>query len=253
MLQYNPYVPQPTPYSPEAEIAAAQSSARGVGDMMRGVTGSVQGLGSRLSQTQGDLANIVAKTMGTYNNQNVGVSNEFQYKVSDVINQGRLKNLQGLQTYVDQVNTLNQNYDNSKAQAREEWTNALTDAYTNRANIQALNSLYNQYHIDPSSGGYLDFVKGRDMIANENALYAQQDAELFAKFLEDHPEIDDKVAAIVWAKGKNAEMTPEAAYFNAYSQMTPESIQEKPAGDNQNYYMEDGGQMVPFNYLVGAF
>jgi hypothetical protein len=253
LLQYNPYIPQPTPYNPEQEIAASQAAARGVGDMMRGVTGSVQGLGSRLSQTQGDLANIVAKTMGTYNNQNVGVANEFAYKVSDIVNQGRLKNLQSLQNYVDQVNTLNQNYDNAKAQAREEWTNALSDAYTNRAKAQALNSLYPQFHTDPSSGGLIDFVKGRDMIANENALYAQQDADLFAKFLEDHPEIDERVAAMVWTKGKSNPLTPEAAYFNAYSQVTPESVQEMPAGENPNYYMENGGQMIPFNYIVGAF
>lgn len=252
LAQYNPYVPKPTPYSPEQEIAAAQSAARGVGDMMRGVTGSVQGLGSRMSQAQGDLANIVAKTMGTYNNQNVGVANEFAYKVSDVINQGRLKNLDALTKYVDNVNTLNQQYDNSKAQAREEWTQALSDAYTNRAKTQVLNSLYPQYHVNPASGGELDFVKGRDMIANQNALYAQQDADLFAKFLEDHPEIDDKVAAMVWTKGKSAPVSPEAAYFNAYSGLNPEAIQQQPAGDNQNYYMKKGGQ-VPFNYVVGVF
>lgn len=252
LAQYNPMVPEPTPYNPEQEIAAAQSAARGVGDIMRGVTGSVQGLGSRMSQAQGDLANIVAKTMGTYNNQNVGVANEFAYKVSDVINQGRLKNLDALTKYVDQVNTLNQQYDNSKTQAREEWTQALSDAYTNRAKTQALNSLYPQYHVDPSSGGELDFVKGRNMLANENALYAQQDADLFAKFLEDHPGINAQVAAMVWTKGKSTPISPEAAYFNAYSGLTPEGVQQMPAGDNQNYYMRLGGQ-VPFDYIVGAF
>ena len=253
LAQYNPMVPEPTPYNPEQEIAAAQSAARGVGDTMRGVTGSVQGLGSRLSQTQGDLANIVAKTMGTYNNQNVGVANEFSYKVSDVINQGRLKNLDALSKYVDQVNTLNQQYDNSKSQAREEWTQALSDAYTNRAKTQALNSLYPQYHVDPSSGGELDFVKGRDMTANENALYAQQDADLFAKFLEDNPGIDERVAAMVWTKGKSTPVSPEAAYFNAYNGLTPQDVQQQPAGDNPNYYQSREGGPVPFSYLVGAF
>ena len=253
LAQYNPMVPQPTPYNPEQEIAAAQSAARGVGDVMRGVTGSVQGLGSRLSQTQGDLANIIAKTMGTYNNQNVGVANEFSYKASDVINQGRLKNLDALTKYVDQVNTLNQQYDNSKSQAREEWTQALSDAYTNRAKTQALNSLYPQYHVNPSTGGTLDFVKGRDVLANQNALYAQQDADLFAKFLEDHPEIDERVAAMVWTKGKSIPVSPEAAYFNAYNGLTPQDVQQQPAGDNPNYYQSREGGPVPFSYLVGAF
>lgn len=253
LAQYSPYIPDATPYNPEQEIAAAQSAARGVGDIMRGVTGSAQGLGSRLSQSQGDLANIVTKTMGTYNNQNVGVGNEFKYKVSDIINQGRLKNLDGLTKYVDQVNTLNQQYDNSKTQAREEWSQALADAYTNRAKTQVLNSLYQQYHIDPSSGGELDFVKGRDVLANENALYAQQDADLFAKFLDAHPEIDDKVAAMVWTKGKSNPISPEAAYFNSYNAASPEAVQEQTAGDNQNYYKGKRGGQMPFTYLVGAF
>lgn len=251
--QYDPYIPQPTPYNPEQEIAASQSAARTLGDTYRGVTGSVQGLGSRMSQAQGDLANIVAKTMGTYNNQNVGVANEFAYKVSDIMNQGRLKNLDALTKYVDQVATLNQNYDNAKNQAREEWTQALSDAYTNRAKTQALNSLYPQYHVDPSTGGYIDFVKGKNMIANENALYAQQDLELFAKFMEEHPGINPQAAATVWTKGKNmGVVTPESVYFNAYANAVPENLQGMQAGNNPNYVMASGGE-APFMYIVGAF
>lgn len=254
LLQYDPYVARPTVYSPEQEIAANQAAARGAADVFRGISGSTQAAGARISQTQGDLANIIAKTMGTYNNQNVGVANEFAYKTSDTINQARLKNLQGLSTYVDQVNTLNQNYDNAKAQAREEWTQALSDAYTNRSKTQVLNTLYPQYHIDPASGGDMDFVKGRDMLANENALYAAQDAELFAKFMDEHPNLDAKVAALIWTKGKSgAGISPEAAYFDAYSNSAPQDVQQMPAGNNPNYYVSKKGGQLPFDYVVGVF
>jgi hypothetical protein len=176
-------------------------------------------------------------------------------KVSDIMNDAQLKNRQAIQTYVDQVNTVNQNYDNAKRDAGAKWTEALADAYTNRANAQVLNTMHPNYHIDPSSGGYMDFIRGRKVIANENANSVARDAEAFAQFLRDNPDIDENAAAAVWTKGKSKTMMdPEnQSFFDAYSQAMPlPSAQNVTAGDNPNYYQKEGGG-VPFNYLVGVF
>ncbi len=256
LQNYTPYIPSPVPYNPEQELQATQSSVNQLTDALRATTGSSQALSARASDLQSKEAEIAAQIMGNYNKLNVGTANEFSYKVSDIMNQAQLKNRQAISTYVDQVNTLNQNYDNSKRAAAEEWTNAVIDAYTNRGKAQVLNSLYPNYHIDPSEGGTLDFIRGRDVIANENALINTQDAEAFAKFLMDNPELRDQASALaaVWTKGRATSSTnPQAsAFYNAYSGITPEvaAAMQMAPGNYPEYYQEEGGS-VPFVYMVG--
>ena len=255
LQSYTPYIPSPVPYNPEQELQATQSSVNQLTDALRATTGSSQALSARASDLQSKEAEIAAQIMGNYNKLNVGTANEFSYKVSDIMNQAQLKNRQAISTYVDQVNTLNQNYDNAKRAAAEEWTNAVTDAYTNRAKAQVLNSLYPNYHIDPSTGGMLDFIKGRDVMANENALVNTQDAEAFANFLMQYPELRDQAGALasVWTKGRATSATnPQAsAFYNAYSGITPEVAAAAMApGNYPAYYQEEGGS-VPFVYMVG--
>jgi hypothetical protein len=256
LQNYTPYIPSPVPYNPEQELQATQSSVNQLTDALRATTGSSQALSARASDLQSKEAEIAAQIMGNYNKLNVGTANEFAYKVSDIMNQAQLKNRQAISTYVDQVNTLNQNYDNAKRAAAEEWTNAVIDAYTNKSKAQVLNSLYPNYHIDPSTGGDLDFIQGRDVIANENALVNTQDAEAFAKFLMDYPELRDQASALaaVWTKGRaNPSTNPQAsAFYNAYSGITPDAMAaiSGAAGNYPQYYQEEGGT-VPFVYMVG--
>jgi hypothetical protein len=252
----SPALPNVTYYNPEQENYANVSAARGAMDVARAVSGSSQALGARASETQGKLAEIIGQTMGRYNGLNVNTANEYSYKVADILNQSQARNKQNIQTYVDQVNTLNQNYDNAKRDAGAKWTEALSDAYTNRSKTQVLNAMYPNYHIDPASGGDMDFIKGRDIIANENANSVASDAEAFAQFMRDNPDIDANAAAAVWTKGKSKTMMDpqNQAYFNAYNESAPAAGNPATyaAGENPNYYQKQGGP-VPYNYLIGAF
>jgi hypothetical protein len=255
--QMQPYIPDPTFYDPNREIAALQETAGMAEDVMRGTSGSSQSFGARVSDIQGKAAESIANTMGKYNNLNVGVANEFAYKKADLMNTAQLKNLDATQKYIDSVNTVNQNYDNAKREAGDELRGAYVNAITNRANAQVLNSLYPNYNIDPSSGGMLNFIKGKDVIANQNAMATRQDAEEYAKFRQNHPELQADEAARVWVglRSKGDSGSVNDGYYDAYQNIVPQYNVGPQAMDN--YYLSPDqpekayGGMVPFNYTTG--
>ncbi len=256
---YAPYVPSPTFYDPTREIAALQETAGIATDVMRGMGTSAQSMGARLAAIQGTAAESIANTMGKYNNLNVGVANEFAYKKADIMNEAAIKNQMFTKQYVDEFNTLNQNYDNAKRMARGNLRQSYIDAVTNRAQAQVLNSLYPNYQIDPSTGGFMTFNRGTDMIPDENAgqtSMARQNADAFYNWWKnDHPDLDADQATSIWtatSRMKPQTMTPQQNYFNAYSNVMSNNIPVQNPGPG-NYYM-DGyrkGGLVPFTYTVG--
>jgi len=255
--QMQPYVPDPTFYDPNREIAALQETAGMAEDVMRGTSGSSQSFGARVSDIQGKAAESIANTMGKYNNLNVGVANEFAYKKADLMNTAQLKNLDATQKYIDSVNTVNQNYDNAKREAADELRGAYVSGITNAANAQVLNSLYPNYNIDPASGGKLNFIRGKEAVANQNALATRQDAEEYAKFRQAHPELGAEESARIWVglKAKSDTSSVNDSYYDAYQNMVPQYNVGPQAMDN--YYLSPNqpqmanGGMVPFEYTIG--
>jgi hypothetical protein len=255
LQKYQPYLPEPTPYNPEQEIQANNALLTESSDAFRGTTGSSQALGARIAGASGNLADNVAKIMGRYNNLNVGTANEFAYKQSDIMNDAQKFNAGQMMNYVDKVNTTNQNYDNAKREARDAYAQAEANRITNRAKAQVLNTMYPEYGINPARGGELYFAPNREMVANQNALLSHNDAEQFAEFLRDNPDLAANYAgplSNVWTKGKlSAGMTNpmDANFYNAYNGVMP-GIADPGVGNNPNYYLEEGGS-VPFSYIVG--
>jgi len=255
LQSYEPYLPEPVPYNPEQEIQANNALLTAASDAFRGTSGSSQALGAKIAGASGSLADNVAKIMGRYNNLNVGTANEFAYKQADIMNDAQKFNAGQMMSYVDKVNTTNQNYDNAKREARDAYAQAEANRITNRAKAQVLNTMYPEYKIDPSRGGELVFAPGREFVANQNAMMSHTDAQQFADFLRENPDLAQNYApalATVWTKGKGVPgmANPmDAQFYNAYSGMMP-GMAETPPGMNPNYYMEEGG-IVPFNYIVG--
>jgi hypothetical protein len=251
--QYNPYVPEPTYYDPSREIAAIQETAGIAGDVMRGSGASTSMTSARLAGIQGTAAEQIANVMGRYNTQNVGVANEFAYKKADIMNQAQLQNLQAAQTYVDQVNLTNQNYDNARRAAKGNLRQSYIDAVTNRAQAQVLNQLYPNYQIDPATGGMMYFNKGRKFTGRESA--PSSVADQYMSWKDKHPELTHEQATdIFYGKPASAGATrapsEQDAYFQAYSSIAPASM---PYG---NYAMgqpqsRKGGPVVPYVYKVG--
>lgn len=262
-ISFNPYVPRPTFYDPSREIAALQETAGIAGDVLGASGMSAQARGARLSQLQGTAAESIANTMGKYNNLNVGIANEFEYKKSDIINESSLKNAQFTKQYIDELNALNQNYDNAKRAARNNFTETYANAITNRAKAQVLNTLYPNYQIDPMRGGELSFYKGKDMEANENAGLVNSmtsNANAFMEWYKNNSSAftDIKDAAAVWNTGNKSKMTESANqnYFNAYNNMTNQ-MQYSPENPMGNYYTDSQGEgyeyggTIPFTYNTG--
>ena len=258
--QYTPYVPEPTFYDPAREIAAIQETAGMASDVMRGMGTSAQSMGARLAQIQGTAAENIANTMGRYNNLNVGVANEFAYKRSDILNEAQLKNQQFTKQYIDEVNALNQNYDNAKRAASANLRGAYIQGVTNRAQAQVLNTLYPNYQIDPSSGGMLDFYKGMEMEAQENAGQNINDANKFVEWFNSSglaaQEVDMGDAYDVWRGQTSMKRTKQQQanqnYYNAYQGAFPNMDVSSMYNFNQapqEQYRRGG--MYPFTYTVG--
>lgn len=255
---YAPYVPEPTFYDPTREIAAIQETAGMAADVTRGMGASAQSLGARMAALQGTAAESIANTMGRYNNLNVGVANEFAYKKADIMNEAALKNQMFTKQYIDEFNTLNQNYDNAKRMARGNLRQAYIDGITNRAQAQVLNQLYPNYQIDPATGGFMVFNRGNDMIPNENAgqvSMARQNADAFYSWWQEHPDLTQESAVSIWSASnrmKPQATTPQQDYYNAYSNVLNSNMAVQNPGPG-NYYL-DGykkGGLVPFTYTVG--
>jgi len=255
---YAPYVPSPTFYDPTREIAALQETAGIATDVMRGMGTSAQSMGARLAAIQGTAAESIANTMGKYNNLNVGVANEFAYKKADIMNEAAIKNQMFTKQYVDEFNTLNQNYDNAKRMARGNLRQSYIDAVTNRAQAQVLNDLYPNYQIDPATGGFMVFNRGTDMVPDENAgqtSMARQNADAFYNWWKnDHPDLDADQATSIWtatSRMKPQTMTPQQDYYNAYSNVLNSNMPVQNPGPGNYYLNQRNGGPVPFTYTVG--
>jgi hypothetical protein len=153
----NVHLPQATFYDPTRELGANAEQANIQTQGLAAFTGP-QALSARSSQIQGQALKNAADIMGRYNNLNVGLANELEQNRAQILNAAS-QNQANLDTQLwDKYTILNQQFDNSKAQARQELRKQYINAITNRAKAQALNSLYPNYHTDPSSGGMVDFI-----------------------------------------------------------------------------------------------
>jgi hypothetical protein len=91
--------------------------------------------------------------MGRYNNINVTLANQLNQQRTDIMNTASA-NQAGMNTQLyDKYTTVNQQFDNSKALARQKLRQSYIDGITNKAKTQALNSLYPNFYTDPTSGG----------------------------------------------------------------------------------------------------
>lgn len=152
-----PALMDPTFYDPSRELAATGEMANMVTQNLSQFVGP-QALSSRASQIQGNAAKAVADTLGRYNNLNVGVANQFEQLNKGIINDFNLKNTMAKSNYYDKTVIANQQYDNAKRAANARLMGQATNAITNKAMTQVLNSMYPEYAIDPTTGGEMRYL-----------------------------------------------------------------------------------------------
>jgi len=169
--------------------------------------------------------------LSRYNNLNVGTANQFELTKGNLLNQVGMANAQTAKELYDATTVANQQYDNAKAQARQQLRQSYINAITNRAMAQSLNSAYGDHYItDPSSGGFTTFTGGDQLTGG----YDQEAAiKRYRNLKKEFPESKDDV---LWEmanysdpstrKNKNAQsymqmlsaMMPQGSYPNEYMQ-----------------------------------
>jgi hypothetical protein len=225
----NPYIPDPTFYDPTRELAATQEQYN-MGMQGAAAYAPSQALNSRQSQMAGQGAKAVADTLGRYNNLNVSTANTFAGTKAQIVNQANASNADITKNLFDQTTVANQQYDNAKAQARQELRSSYIDAITNKEQAYAMNQLYPNYQIDPSKGGRLFFNKGEEM---EPADIQANDIERFKEIRNSIPGVSDE--AIIKLMGKSA---PADDFASSYMEMMKNAY---PGDPRLGQFSEQGG------------
>ena len=169
-----PVVPTPTFTDPTRELAANAEQMQ-IGTQGAGVFAGPQRYAASFSNIQGKGAANAANIMSRYNNQNVGIANQFEGNKARIMNRANEMNTNISRDLYDKTTIANQQFDNAKAMARQELRSSYIDAITNRAQTQALNTIYPNYQIDPTTGGLVNFYKGDNATgANPQDQFKQQ-------------------------------------------------------------------------------
>jgi len=101
----------------------------------------------------------------------------------------------------DKYQTVNQEFDNSKAKARETLRNQYVNAITNKAYTANLNTLTPQFAVDPSIGGEMYFKNPREIFPDvtKKKEFTEVYNELAKNpLLRDDPKLGD-IAYKIWS------------------------------------------------------
>lgn len=213
---------EPTFYSPERELAAnAEQLAIGADGAAQ--FGSPQAYNARFSQMAGKAAENAANILGRYNNLNVGVANEAEKFNVETFNQYATQKAQAATDLFDKVTIANQNYDNSKNMARQNMRQSYIDAITNRAQTQALNTLFTDFYVDPSTGGFVtENIKKRPIVPTK-----PDSTDAIDNYLKIYERIPGTPAE------KNA--AANTIYKNMYGTDTPSKTKTKNGSVDDTY------------------
>jgi hypothetical protein len=144
--------PRPTFLDPTRELAANTEQQNIQATALAQFAGPQ---GTRLSgQGAGDIANILSK----YNNANVNLGNQFEFKSNDIRNQERMLRQGTAQRLYDQNTIANQQYDNARMAMKNQLRNYYTNAITNRWKTDALNQMFPNYAVSADVGGKMNFT-----------------------------------------------------------------------------------------------
>lgn len=172
-----PALMDPTFYDPSRELAATSEMSNIVTQNL-GQFSDPRAFGARASQVQGNAAKNVADILGRYNNLNVGVANQFEQANKQLINDFNVKRAIAKGNYYDKNVIANQQFDNAKRAANARLMQQATNAVTNKAKTQVLNSLFPEYAIDPTTGGEMMFIPSQRTIDGSSANNQMQSKDI---------------------------------------------------------------------------
>lgn len=137
-----------------------------------------QALNARLSDVQGKAYEQAANILGQVNARNVGTVNRGLTTQAQFDQTGDAQNRERLRRLYDGTTRTAQRFIKERNEDRDEFTNLMNTAYTNRANTMNLNAITPNYNIDPASGGIIQFAEGfdpRDLANRSNVTSDKED------------------------------------------------------------------------------
>ena len=209
--------PRPTFLDPTRELAAQSEQANIAAQASASFAGP-QALGSRLSAIQGQGAGQAADTLSKINNQNVNIANQFEANQVGVRNQENMLNQQMANRVFDKNVIANQQFDNAKRAGRTGLRTAYNTALTNRAKTDAMNQMYPNYQVDPSTGGMVDYTPtDKTLDPGED----EQSARKFADSLSGYtPEMQKLLFQQKYGKRYGGQMFEHGGYvYSTYPMM----------------------------------
>ena len=204
--QANPDVrlPEATFYDPTRELAANSEQAN-MAYQAQTAFSNPQQLAAASAVTQGLAAKNAADIMGRYNNLNVGVANQLSQEQTGILNVAAQNKAANDTQLWDKYTTLNQNFDNSKAMARQNVRQSFIDGITNSANTANLNELYPQFAVNPSDGGKMYFKGATGEIPANRPFDATDAAWKKAQTMSSDPTIQLQLWKTMVGKGSSQE------------------------------------------------
>ena len=165
---------------PTRAIAATNEQmnlmAQGLGSF-----GGPQSFNSRMANVQGKTAANIANVISGVHNRNINTINrgqaqqsQFDYMI-DKENRTRKTKLYDDTMKVEQNALIEENFD------REQYADSLASAYSNMANTYNMNTLYDNYNIDPTTGGMMYFTNPKALDPSRSN--AQSKMEEYTNFL----------------------------------------------------------------------
>lgn len=192
---YNVQLPEGIYYDPTRELAANAEQANIAGQTLSTFAGP-QATSARLSEIQGQGLENAANILGKYNNLNVTQANQLEVARKNIMNSDSANRADQATGLFDKTTLVNQNFDNAKAMARQNFRQSFVDAWTNRGKTQALNAMNKQYRVDPVTG-FVDFTGVPGKVSGEKQ--AAQIEDTFNRLmsnpnLKSNPELAYKMA-----------------------------------------------------------
>ena len=212
--------PKPTFMDPTRELAANAEQANIQTAGMAQFAGP-QALSARSSSIQGQGAKNAADVLAKYNNQNVGIANQFEQANASVNNQEAAMNQANQLKLYDQNTIANQQFDNTKRALRGNLLNQYTTGITNKYKTDALNQIYPQMKVDAGAGGkvYYDPSKAKQIKPTTSKTIGQYIADCKKDGLTDEKSIMECAKLKQQSDGSSAGNNDAEAYQAQFGQM----------------------------------
>ena len=126
-----------------------------------GTFGGPQSLNSRIAQAQGNALKANANTFAQVHGRNIGTINQGLMANAQLQARAQAEQRDRSVNEYDATNLTIQNYVDEKNLDREQMADLSANAYTNAANAYNLSSIFDQYNIDPSRAGLINFTNPR--------------------------------------------------------------------------------------------